>query len=139
MASAISVAKWLLNNDCDINNIPLEALLDLDELSGVERGYFDGENHISFILNGISFTATEDPDDGYRSAMRSLTLGKNVENTFPPIKVSLSMSINGYLVVMDVVSKETILEVGTDFSDDWYPYYVDNWHPEKMHINKGVV
>ncbi len=40
------------------------------------------------------------------------------------------------LQLLDAVTNEVVLEIGTDDFNDYYPCCVMNWYPEKLHINK---
>lgn len=60
----------------------------------------------------------------------------------PPQSVVCRMKENGdgfgnddILVVVDCVTNEIVLEVGTGDYDDWYPYCHFEYHPESMAIN----
>jgi hypothetical protein len=37
----------------------------------------------------------------------------------------------------DVVTGKVVLEVGTDNTEDYYPYCVMNWSPENLACNVG--
>lgn len=95
-----------------------------------------------FILDGRTYTAREDDNDGYRSAMRDLVEGGEVKNVFPPQRVLCSLQTEGeyggkgeILVMRDVVTGKEVLQVGTDNMDDYYPSFVANFRPENMAIN----
>ena len=120
-------------------SISLETLVGLKTLTGVD---FDPdnkepENCIRFILDGITYCATEDPDDGYRSALgdiRSSSIA--ISNMFPPIRVLARLSKeHDILELVDLGSTKVIMEVGTDCSDNYYPSFVAAFHPENMAIN----
>ena len=126
----------------------LEDLVGTHMLDGVDYGIvddmansgYDFTNVIRFRLDGIVYTATEDPDDGYRSHMRKLIVNKSsaIKNSFEPIQVIAEMSDCGnILLVTDTLTGEVVLEVGTDYSDDYYPSFVSNFNPEAMCINKS--
>ena len=53
-----------------MTNITLESLCGIHTLSAVEYGHSDdGQSELFyFTLDGITYCAEEDPDDGYRSA-----------------------------------------------------------------------
>ena len=136
-------------------SIELESLVGEHELSGVD--YIQSEEfptpwgstyHGSvcrFVLDGKVYTAREDDNDGYRSAMEDLTEGGEVKNAFPPQRVLCSMRTEGkygstdhVLVMRDVVTGKEVLEVGTDNTDDYYPSFVANFRPENMACNQGA-
>ena len=119
-------------------------------LSGVERISFSGItclwedtviDGIRFKLDGITYEAIEDPDDGYRSCMDELRVSNaEMRFTFPAIKVFCHMDSNvndELLIVRDFVNGKEVLRVGTDRTDDWYPCFVADWIPENMTCNGG--
>jgi hypothetical protein len=46
-------------------------------------------------------------------------------------------SVNDTIQFIDVVTGKVVLEVGTDNTDDYYPYCVMNWYPENLACNVG--
>jgi len=97
-----------------------------------------------FRLDGKCYTATEDPDDGYRSCMRELAVSADAEmkNVFEPLKVIGRHRIKGgqgneddVLELIDVVTGKTVIEVGTCAIDDYYPGFVASFYPEAMAHN----
>lgn len=104
---------------------------------------FEDCSSCRFRLNGTVYVAMEDPSDGYRSHMRDLIVERNAEitNVFPPVQVlARYRGKSGYndadiLELIDVATTLTVLEVGTDNSDDYYPSYVANFQPENMASN----
>lgn len=82
-----------------------------------------------FRLDGITYKAVEDPEDGYRSYCEDLeTSEKPPRYTFPGIEVLCSMmenedyQNNNCLVIRDTANGKIVLEVGTKNYDDLYPY-----------------
>ena len=72
-----------------MTNITLESLCGIHTLSAVEYGHSDdGQSELFyFTLDGITYCAEEDPDDGYRSAMGSLTISnKQLSTNIPLLK-----------------------------------------------------
>jgi hypothetical protein len=106
---------------------------------------FEDCDSISFVLDGVVFTAVEDPSDGYRSSMRELLIGGDpVKFTFPPVRVVGRMrgdgeyhETNDVLELVDVLNGKTILCVGTENTDDYYPYFVAEWSPQNMACNSN--
>ena len=108
-------------------------------------GYKEDSQVCRFRLDGIVYVASEDPDDGFRSCMRDLEIDESaiIKNEFNKIEV-VGKYINesdygdesDILVLIDVNTGEAVLEVGTKNTNDYYPYYVANFHPEAMSINK---
>lgn len=104
-------------------------------------------NVINFILDGVTYSAIEDPSDGYRSSMEEIRIVTDVKvkNVFEPIKVIaeyVAEDVNRYrghacdiLELYDASNKLKVLEVGTDNSDDYYPSFVASFSPENMSLN----
>lgn len=101
--------------------------------------------HCRFRLDGVVYIAVENPDDGYRSSMRHLLIGAGeMTNVFPPLKVIGRHREKGegswagtddVLELIDEQTGKTVLEVGTDNIDDYYPGFVASFHPEAMAHN----
>jgi hypothetical protein len=99
---------------------------------------------IRFVLDGKTYMAVEDPNDGYRSSMRNIEESDSVvSNTFPGVEVMAFMKKDAaygnddVLELMDTKNGKTILSVGTGNFDDYYPYWVAEFTPENMAINQG--
>ena len=97
-----------------------------------------------FRLNGVTYLAVEDPNDGYRSSMKELSIDKDAEmrNIFSDIDVVARHRTKGecgdeddILEIINSYSGEIILEVGTESVDDYYPGYVARFHPENIGVN----
>ena len=131
--------------------VSFEELVGEHMLSGVEMGaipasesdYWD-RNVVDFILDDRVFSASEDPNNGYRSCMRAFVEnrhGVKIRNRFRPVKVvarHIKHDNDGecsILELADVVNKKAVLRVGTSY-DDWYPYFVNEWTPENLSINE---
>lgn len=119
-------------------------------LSGVEltSEARDGEpcGACLFKLDGVTYKAVEDPDDGYRNYCRNLEISAAEPfYKFPEIKVFCHMmeddnyENNDVLVIRDFVSGKAILEVGTKNTDDYYPYCHFKYMPENMSCNQRAV
>lgn len=109
-----------------------------------ERVWDDDANTITFVLDGRAYLVTESPDDGYRSFMRDIkeVADITIANTFAPVRVvgryKDKCTYGGaadILELIDAANGKTVLEVGTDNSDDYYPSYVANFTPENMSVN----
>ena len=93
-----------------------------------------------FRLDGKCYTAIENPEDGYRSTMREISVSDtaNMKNVFPPVKVVARYCdkdedyTNDILELIDVQTGKMILEVGTRNTDDYYPWFVANFYLEDM-------
>jgi hypothetical protein len=116
-------------------------------------------NQLRMRLDNVTYVCEEDPDDGYRSSMRDLRIlgseDKPITNVFGYIVVECRYAgsdnerhhkNNGYACgstcdVLEIYDKENgklIIEVGTENTGEYYPYYVANWNPMNLHINEGV-
>jgi len=99
---------------------------------------------IRFVLDEKTYKATENPDDGYRSYLNDIDVtDEKVTNNFPPQKVFAKMkengaySVNNTIQFFDAITTLLVLEIGTDNTDDYYPYCVMRWLPENMAVNIG--
>lgn len=114
------------------------------ELSGVEtdvepvecwKNHYENANVIRFIIDGHTYKAIENPDDGFRSYLSDIVeTEKELMNTFPPQKVIGEM-INTIIGFTDAVTKKPVLEIGTCRDDNDYPECVLAWLPENLAIN----
>lgn len=107
------------------------------ELDNVDAGY------IRFILDGVTYEALEDPDDGYRQYCTGIYKTDNpCKFKIPPVAVEIVEKegereddyLEG-LVFRDIVSKQEILKIGTNYWDSYYPTCVFEWHPERLALN----
>lgn len=136
-----------------MDKLILESLCGKHIFSGCEListkidGWCFGEDYTIclFTLDGTTYKAIEDPDDGYRSYCRELEISeKPPRYTFPGIEVECSMmenddyyhQNNNCLVIRDSENGKTILEIGTKNYDDWYPYCHFSYTPENMACNQ---
>lgn len=98
--------------------------------------YGETPNVVRFILGDITYEAVEDPDDGYRSSLQDITIVEtSVTNRFGPVEVRAEID-GDLLTFTDTTTNLPILSIGTDYSDDYYPSFVSDWHPENMAINR---
>lgn len=105
--------------------------------------HFEDANCIRFRLDGVVYTAIESPDDGYRSSLGSLFVSPDdkLTNVFPPIRVLARMKgnensyVNDTIQFLDMVTGKVVMEVGTDNTDDYYPWFVGTFNPENMATN----
>jgi hypothetical protein len=135
--------------------IEFESLVGKHLLSGVDEtnrkterwhGFADCQC-INIVLDGKTYTAIEDPDDGYRSQLEGLFLSDEVvSNTFAPVEVIVSHRTRseGYtsecdiLDFVDAKNGKRVLEIGTDNTNDYYPMFVASWTPENLSVNESV-
>lgn len=133
----------------------LKDLVGKHDLSGVDmdtktiKGWLDKYERcqvINFVLDGKTYTAIEDPDDGFRSRMREIAESNiPITNTFPCQKVLARMrdndegEVNDILELIDMQTSEIVLAVGTENTYGYYPCFISEFIPENMGINRGVL
>ena len=102
---------------------------------------------LRFRLDGQVYVVTEDPEDGYRSSMLSISRGNwKMRNVFPACRCigryrsgSETWGPAEILELIDSGTGKLILEVGTDNNEDYYPSFVAAFHPEALAINSGYI
>jgi len=137
------------NNEIELFDLVGKHVLDAVDFSNEQVKDWDYRyidcQVIRFRLDGKCYTATEDPYDGYRSHMGSLKVSEDasMENVFPAVGVigryrtkGSYSQVDDVLELVDANTGEVIVEVGTENTDDYYPYFVSSFHPEAMVINK---
>jgi hypothetical protein len=132
-----------------MKTVELKDLIGLHTLSAVETGYAkegdsEGCGYLAFILDGRKYTAFEDLDDGYRSFMDRIVVGRGkLKNTVPDTTVvavparERHSTIDSLLVFYAVDNGEIVMEVGTDYYDEYYPSFVANFYPQNLPANKS--
>jgi hypothetical protein len=120
-----------------------EHVLDAVDLSTenikVEYGeYYENCEIIKFRLDGIAYTAIEDPSDGYRSSLDKIFVSNDAQlrNIFPPVRVLIRKKNNDTLEFIDIETTKVVIEIGNDNNDDYYPSFVGKFWPENMVTNK---
>lgn len=119
---------------CDLTGHHL--LSGVEVLSSEETGY-----GVRFCLDGVTFLALQDECDGYRSLCRELEVSQLLPSTmFPPQEVLGYMEEEGeygreVLALVDFFTHETVLQIGTGDTEDWYPYFVLEYFPEHLSVN----
>ena len=105
-----------------------------------DKTIFEHASVINFILNGVVYSAIEDPEDGYRSSMDEIKVVTDVvvRNTFLPCQVIAKMQNgdDGVIEFIDAKNGMTVLEIGTSHAVDYYPCFVGNFIPENMSANR---
>jgi hypothetical protein len=130
--------------------VELDSLCGEHKLSGVDfsserverYGSFEDCSVMRFRLDGKVYTAVEDPSDGYRSCMDRIFVERcKINNSFSPVRVVVrkkpdhNYNRNDTLEMIDIKTGKTVLEVGTDAADDYYPSFVASFWPENMATN----
>lgn len=138
-----------MTDQVELDSLVGEHVLDaVDTFTESVKQY--GENFedcelIRFRLDGVAYTATEDPSDGYRSCLGTLFVSPDepMRNVFTPIKVlakkkdNEEWQVNDTLQLIDMVTGKVVVEVGTDNTDDYYPSFVSYFAPENMATNQA--
>ncbi len=142
------------------NEIKLEDLVGKHVFGGCE---WETEDCL-FMLDGVTYEMTVDKDDGWRSYLDSIKVtDKKISSLLPNKEEVLcvmygclkcparskdecicpKIPYTGYcsngkhdcLVMLDIYSKESVLTIGTDYSDDYYPTCVFDYEPLNMACN----
>lgn len=106
---------------------------------------YEDAQMLAFRLDGKTYVACEDPDDGYRSSMQYLRESDApMRNVFTPCRVLVRHRLKGEysqvddtLEFLDMKTGKVVLEVGTDNTDDYYPSFVASFRPENMASNEA--
>ena len=131
------------------DNIDLQALVGPHKLSAVGfkdescKDGWSGRSTVSsmlFTLDGKTYQAIEDPDDGYRSSMRELVLtNEEPSDKFEPIDVIcnyVSEGSYGYkddmIECVDAKTGVVLLSFGTSSIDDYYPSFEANFYNDRI-------
>jgi hypothetical protein len=123
-------------------HVTLEDLAGKHILDGVDRLPSERmrlpANIFSFRIDGKVYTAVEDPEDGYRSSMGELYVSDDdkISNSFAPCEVFGCLAGRDILELIDCETWKVVLRVGTDWYDEYYPTFVDEWYPQNMAANK---
>jgi len=134
------------------NTVELESLVGKHTLTAVGSGTesikdwgdrFEDCQSLTFTLDGVTYSAVEDPDDGYRSSMRYLKVtDARPEYAITPHEVIATMrgkdeygDDNDVMDFADAVTGKVVLSVGTLRIDDYYPAFVAEWTPQNLAAN----
>ena len=126
--------------------ISLKHLVGMHILSGVELGYCKNEygntvGCVKFMLDGNTYLAMENECDGLRSFMDEIKVVEEpCKYRFQDTEVlcrydGYEGSSNKLLDFVDVKNNKTILTIGTENYDDWYPTCRFTYTPENLHWN----
>lgn len=110
-------------------------------LTAVGREVLEDDRTVAyFTLDGVTYMAAENPDDGYRSMMEELEVVTPVwcmVPVHPPLVVEVRARPDDYsctvqsVYMLDEVTDHVVLEVGTDYTvDECYPSFLWSWTPE---------
>lgn len=123
--------------------------------SGIDEFHTDGDDDFGWnaldgyaiIVDGKTYLAVENADDGYRSYayLRPLGEGESAEviNQFEPqlvyaesfIESDESEYIDREVLVLKNSYNQTVLSISTDHSDDYYPVGIVRYYPENLPCN----
>jgi hypothetical protein len=120
-------------------NLTLNELCGKHTLQGVEYRNDGYSDILLFKLDGITYKATEDPEDGYRSHMEELEVVEQPPRYAFETEVVCSMREARdaeILEMRDTQNGKTILRIGTENTWDYYPYCVMEWMPQNMSCNQ---
>lgn len=130
----------------ELKNLVGPHMLDAVDFENRDLPGYEDCNCIRFRLDGIIYVAIEDPADDYRSCLGELKTMDNttMTNVFPKTKVfgryddvdSDDVDSDDILKLVDEITGEVIVEVGTDHTDDYYPRFVANFNPMAMASNQ---
>jgi hypothetical protein len=101
---------------------------------------FYGVDNNSFKLGKQVFEAIEDPEDGYRSCLGSIEVKDPkglifFKTAVDTVKVVDAAEYSGFKLV-SVKDGHVWLEVGTDYSDNYYPCFVFTYTPRHPKCDK---
>ena len=98
---------------------------------------------VRVILGGTTYEFAENPTDGYRSSCEDPIVSKiRVQNTFAPVPVLCTRSTDAsfrharvdgdFLTIRNASTSATILVIGTDDIDDYYPSFICDFSAEAI-------
>lgn len=128
--------------------VKLESLTGKHLLSGAffdavhEPQYEGGSSEecqvLRFTLDGQNYEAVEDPEDGYRSALKEIRKSEVAPATmFPAVEVVGEISDSEYggedcILQFKTSAGKIVMEIGTCDIDDYYPGFVALFRPENL-------
>lgn len=103
-------------------------------------------NGYYIVIDDTVYAFERDPDDGYRSYgylyIPDISVN-NIKNRFPAQDVIITLNYREhtdgnkqFYSITDVVTGKVILEIGTDYTDSYYPVAICHYYPENMAINQ---
>lgn len=118
----------------------------------VKAGWDEDTDAVVFCIDDELWAMYVDPEDGFRSYSCIHRLGdvpttsmtsfspQPVEISFKNVKTSddygWTTENKTSIFVRDAVNGKTVVEIGTDNTDDYYPVGYFHYHPENLEINK---
>ena len=124
----------------DTEGIPFKDLYGIHTLSGCDYSFDkNGFSSMRFILDGNTYEAVEDPNDGYRSTLGGVyRTTEYCARNIPDIKVEIMKcpdnDLDGiqFVVRDNDYSARSVIVIGTNYHDGYYPYAVMNFEPENF-------
>lgn len=97
-------------------------------------------NSVLFILDGVTYQAIEDPDDGYRSRLNEIFITDLECSKFSPHIVKAKYRIESFykhdiIDFYDIITEKPVMTIGTCYIDDYYPSCEMHFTPENLAIN----
>lgn len=123
-----------------MNKIKPKKLCGKHILSGVSRDYtaHDAEC-IYFVIDGKTYRAVEDPEDGYRSCMKGIEIAnEKIPNNIPDTEVLVSYDDyedSQMLRFYETKYGKEVLTIGTNYETEWYPVCIFRYSPENLPCN----
>lgn len=108
--------------------------------------YGDYEGYY-IVIDDTVYAFERDPDDGYRS-YGNLYIPENIsvndiKNRFPAQYIIITQRHledidvdKQFYTIVNAETGKTILEIGTDYTDSYYPMAICHYYPENMAINQ---
>lgn len=137
------------------STVELEDLIGKHVLQGVDMErkkipspFGDGSEKyascINFEMDGALYSIQENPRDGYRSMLGTIERIEDPDESIrckfrlPDIEVIAQINIpyKNILTFYDAHNCKEVLEIGTGWHDDYYPFCVMNYKPENFTINQ---
>lgn len=109
--------------------------------------YWNNREGYYIVIDNIVYAFECDPDDGYRS-YGNIYIPENIsvydiKNRFLAQDVIITQhhrehtdENKHFYSITDAETGKTILEIGTDYTDDYYPMAICHYYPENMAINQ---
>lgn len=123
-------------------------VLDTAAVESTVAGHPDSASHFSFGMGGRVYTATEDPSDGYRSYCEKIVVSddKTLLKGAAPLGrvVHVTQEIPDkyrncdILVFTDAETGHVWMRLGTDNTDDYYPFCVFEWNAMPKNTNTNT-
>lgn len=115
--------------------------MDFNELVGTEQNFY-GVCDTHFKLGNVVWNAIEDENDGYRSYLDSIEETKPAGLVFtqtPLARVKIEKydisTADGFRLI-DIADGHKWLEVGTENTDDYYPWFSFVYAPKEPHAHQ---